>query len=804
MVMTAILLPVLLMFVALAVDVAYYYYRGVQIQRAADSAALAGVTRMPKFSEARRIADDVAKRNGFVNAGDTEVAASRIPKNNKRLVVTIRDKNVPTFFGRLIRSNWEIERKATAEYVSSIPLGSRENAIGTGYLTDSGQLQNFWLAVAGPCSPKEAGDQFSTRLDGNAVNVALATGNTEKYSQLCDVDPAAVPAPKSSTAFLRAERDAKNSANPGDPLFPALVVNRDYTQSGYNYIVDVPCAPQPSGEILPPPCDGQLLPGDLVIQAYDPVFNPDSIQRFAQQVVDNSSAPLRSELWTNEKDDRLRPDKYGVVRPGDIKGCTSTQIAKCRTADIGTNNPAPWDVRVTTDVRVYPPDDTPLDYSDDDSIALTGSNVVTAVDDPKDPNPPITNGTRRFGTCIKWTDEWTGIKPDVVDPTLFTFASIKPIGGIAPLDNTPGAAPAGFIRDVTAYNTDPGTASAADCTAYSDKWVTIARPKAFVAKRGRYRLNLRTIDAIKSFGQNGFGVRAFFVPTAAPAPEAYPACYLAPAGCAVPADQPAAVSVSGDSTMSVFASVNEPTQFYLAQLSPAAIYRDKTVIVSLWDPGEGADKLQILRPRGVAQAATPTPPTAASPAEGDLASGGTCDPEGTTYCLQKFEWSVGKPGIALFSSTDDSGLGTNGADYADVCEDYGAPLAAAVLPNYVQVGGTENSVENCPAGNTQPTKIVKSRNYQTYPTNRKFNDRLVNVSVKVPSDYGCRVGTGTSDINPCVDLEDLGLPLPEGGWWKIKYIPQGTAGNYKKITDRTTWSVSLRGDPVHLVPNLAG
>ena len=254
MVMTAILLPVLLMFLALAVDVAYYYYRGVQIQRAADSAALAGVTRMPKFSEARRIADDVAKRNGFVNAGDTEVAASRIPKNNKRLVVTIRDKNVPTFFGRLIRSNWEIERKATAEYVSSIPLGSRENAIGTGYLTDSGQLQNFWLAVAGPCSPKEAGDQFSTRLDGNAVNVALATGNTEKYSQLCDVDPTAVPTPKSSTAFLRAERDAKNSANPGDPLFPALVVNRDYTQSGYNYIVDVPCAPQPSGEILPPPC----------------------------------------------------------------------------------------------------------------------------------------------------------------------------------------------------------------------------------------------------------------------------------------------------------------------------------------------------------------------------------------------------------------------------------------------------------------------------------------------------------------------------------------------------------------------
>ena len=557
MVMTAILLPVLLMFMALAVDVAYYYYRGVQIQRAADSAALAGVTRMPKFSEARRIADDVAKRNGFVNAGDTEVAASRIPKNNKRLVVTIRDKNVPTFFGRLIKSNWEIERRATAEYVSSIPLGSRENAIGTGYLMDSGQLQNFWLAVAGPCSPKEAGDQYSTRLDGNAVNVSLSTGNDEKYAQLCDVDPTATPAPKSSTSYLRGERDVKNSANPANPLFPAMVVNRDYNQSGYNYIVDVPCAPQPSGEVLPPPCDGQLLPADLVIQVYDPVFNPDSIQRFAQQVVENASTPFRAELWSNEKDDRLRPDKYGVIRPGDIRGCTSevAQLARCRTADIGTNNPAPWDVRVTTDVRVYPPDDTPLDYSDDDSMVLTGSNVVTAVDDPKDLNPPITNGTRRFGTCIKWTDEWTAYKKDIVDPTLYTFASIKP-AGVYPLDNTPGAAPAGFTRDVTAYNNDPGTATNADCAAYSDKWVTIARPKAFLDKRGRYRLNLRTIDAVKSFGQNGFGIRAFFVPTAAAAPEAYPSCYVPPSTGCTALQQPAPVSVAGDSTMSVFASVS--------------------------------------------------------------------------------------------------------------------------------------------------------------------------------------------------------------------------------------------------------
>jgi Putative Flp pilus-assembly TadE/G-like len=62
----------------------------------------------------------------------------------------------------------------------------------------------------------------------------------------------------------------------------------------------------------------------------------------------------------------------------------------------------------------------------------------------------------------------------------------------------------------------------------------------------------------------------------------------------------------------------------------------------------------------------------------------------------------------------------------------------------------------------------------------KYNDRMVAIEVNVPRDYGYTGGVPT--------------PLPDNGWWKIRYISDTGI-----VQDRTTWSVSLAGDPVHLV-----
>ena len=61
-----------------------------------------------------------------------------------------------------------------------------------------------------------------------------------------------------------------------------------------------------------------------------------------------------------------------------------------------------------------------------------------------------------------------------------------------------------------------------------------------------------------------------------------------------------------------------------------------------------------------------------------------------------------------------------------------------------------------------------------------FNNREITIVVPLPANYG-RTG-----LNPPGDATD------EPGWWMIEY--QLSQGN-----DTTTWSVDIRGNPVHLV-----
>lgn len=57
----------------------------------------------------------------------------------------------------------------------------------------------------------------------------------------------------------------------------------------------------------------------------------------------------------------------------------------------------------------------------------------------------------------------------------------------------------------------------------------------------------------------------------------------------------------------------------------------------------------------------------------------------------------------------------------------------------------------------------------------KYNDRLLRLRVTLPNDIVGTYGNAT--------------------WWRIRYRTQSSP------TDRTTWSVSIQGDPVRLVPN---
>ena len=67
-----------------------------------------------------------------------------------------------------------------------------------------------------------------------------------------------------------------------------------------------------------------------------------------------------------------------------------------------------------------------------------------------------------------------------------------------------------------------------------------------------------------------------------------------------------------------------------------------------------------------------------------------------------------------------------------------------------------------------------------------FNGRIVSIELQIPPTYGCVAAT-----IPCVET-----PLPQDGWWKIRYNTLAAG-----VSDRTTWTVQLIGDPVHLIHN---
>ena len=89
---------------------------------------------------------------------------------------------------------------------------------------------------------------------------------------------------------------------------------------------------------------------------------------------------------------------------------------------------------------------------------------------------------------------------------------------------------------------------------------------------------------------------------------------------------------------------------------------------------------------------------------------------------------------------------------------------------------------------TRPTRMRRARSCGTNVTSlattisgsAQYNNSWVTLTVSLPKTY-------TAPLPPGEPAGTL------GGWWKIKYIFDN------QTTDSTTWQVSIRGNPVHLV-----
>src|SRR5690242_8555747 len=73
----AMVLFTLIVMAGLAVDVGNWWWTGQKVQKAADAAAMAGVSYLPdNFATAQTTAGDIAKRNGYDGASNATVVSA--------------------------------------------------------------------------------------------------------------------------------------------------------------------------------------------------------------------------------------------------------------------------------------------------------------------------------------------------------------------------------------------------------------------------------------------------------------------------------------------------------------------------------------------------------------------------------------------------------------------------------------------------------------------------------------------------------------------------------------------------------
>jgi hypothetical protein len=135
----AVMLTVLIGLVGIAIDTTYAWREALQVQRAADSAALAGVVYMPgDYTTAKSIAQNAATKNGFADGGINTVNPTSTV-DPRELDVTITTQ-VPTFFIRIFGINAFAEsRTGKAVYVMPVAMGSPLAYYGVGcFILQSG------------------------------------------------------------------------------------------------------------------------------------------------------------------------------------------------------------------------------------------------------------------------------------------------------------------------------------------------------------------------------------------------------------------------------------------------------------------------------------------------------------------------------------------------------------------------------------------------------------------------------------------------------------------------------------------
>ncbi|HUY19403.1 MAG TPA: pilus assembly protein TadG-related protein [Candidatus Binataceae bacterium] len=230
-------LPVLIAAIALGADVAVLYFNWVQLQKAADTAALAGANYLPGDpAEAQTVASSNASTNGIASS---EIVSTTVAPDDLSITVTLQ-RTVMADFARVLGITSNVVRTAATAGIQSNPdwargvmpvglpcsSGSCSYTVGQSYTLKNGPTNGNW----GQLGP---GNWGALALGTNGANVYrgnIVNGYVGKLSvgQSISVETGNIVGPTSQgfTDRINLGNTLYPGANPANPsqYDPRLVV----------------------------------------------------------------------------------------------------------------------------------------------------------------------------------------------------------------------------------------------------------------------------------------------------------------------------------------------------------------------------------------------------------------------------------------------------------------------------------------------------------------------------------------------------------------------------------------------------
>jgi len=184
----ALLLFALIAITALCVDIGLWYVEAVHVQKAADSAALAGAVHLPSSpTNAAATAKDTAAKNSYTDgaaSGNVSVVATQVATQPNQLEVTVT-KTFQGIFGAVFGiPNLRITRSATAQYETAVDMGSPANIFANEPVapndpTSSNTPPGSWSNVSG----------FTANMWGNIFGYRSPKGNGDaRHAGVCSIE----------------------------------------------------------------------------------------------------------------------------------------------------------------------------------------------------------------------------------------------------------------------------------------------------------------------------------------------------------------------------------------------------------------------------------------------------------------------------------------------------------------------------------------------------------------------------------------------------------------------------------------